>query len=80
MKTLLYEGFRNNCFKDKRILMTNQAQSSIHDPHTTISNEEMCLKNAEAKASELPKNLKEMFPLYFMHGDIICMFISSTTQ
>ena len=36
--------------------------------------------NSEADASELLENPEEMFPWYYMHSNILRMFIYSTTQ
>ena len=54
-------------------------QIFIHDPHTTITNEETLhyfSGNSEASASELLENTEEIFSQYYIHGDMFSMFIS----
>ena len=48
----------------------------VRDPHifNICSTEEIFSSNSEAFASELLKNLKEMFPLHYMDSDRYCIF------
>ena len=55
--------------------MTNHKQSFVHDPHTTITNEETCSSNSEAFASELPENPEEMFHLHYMFNILFSKWV-----
>ena len=60
--------------------MTNSIILFVHHP-TTISNElETVSSSLEVFASELPENLEEMFPQYYMHSDMFSIFKFLTTQ
>ena len=52
----------------------NSKQSLVHDLHETFSSD------SEAFTSELLENLEDMFSLYDMHGNMFCIFNSSTTH
>ena len=37
-------------------------------------------RNSEAFASKFLETLEEMFPLYYMHSDVLCMLKSTNAQ
>ena len=55
------------------IFRTNLMQSFVHDPHTTISDDETLIK-------DLLVILKRMFPRYCMHSDMFSLLKYSTIQ
>ena len=66
------------------ILMGMSIEPCFHDPHTTVSNEDIFLQNflaiVKQKSSELVENIESMFSLYYMHGYIFSMFTSTTVS
>ena len=58
--------------------MTNSTQSFIHDPHTTISNENIFLQYILAIPQCL--ELLEMLPLYYIDSYMFAIFDSSSAH
>ena len=76
-------GYREICWwfpKPFETRITNSMQSFPQDPHSSFDIYSNYFSNSGAFASELLEHFEEMFPRYYMYGDIDCMVKCSTTQ